>query len=118
MIPAKVSEAFARQSKACGNLDSPFMEQLMGLCATRDWPAGIIKDRIFAWEGDITPRAQSVPLRLAGALHALHLQGHDGLAPVYPPKQADDDALWDAVSHALTNDATFINEWINSAALG
>ena len=90
------------------------MEQLCTLFATRDWPAGPIKDRIFTWEGDITPQADSVPLRLAGALHALVLNGHATLTPVYPTNSATDDALWTAVSEALVTDATFIDDWINS----
>ena len=114
MTPAQVAEAFDYQSKACTALDSPFMGQLMALFATRDWPAGAIRDRVFAWPGDLGPRAQSVPLRLAGALHALHLQGHDGLAAVYPPQSPSDDTLWDAVCAAMTTDAAFIDDWINS----
>ena len=52
----------------------------MRACATMPWPAGTIRDRIFGWTGNITASGQSVPLRLAGALHALHLRGHDVLA--------------------------------------
>jgi hypothetical protein len=115
VTPIAIQEAFAFQSKACANLGSPFMGQLMALCATRDWPAGPIKDRIFTWQGDIGPAGQSVPLRLAGALHALHLQGHPTLDAVYPPKQPTDDALWDAVSTVLVEDADHIHDWINSA---
>lgn len=91
------------------------MGQLMSLCATGDWPEGRIRDRIFGWQGDMTPAADSVPLRLAGALHALHLQGHDRLSPVYPPAQTNDDALWQAVSETLVTDAAFIDAWIDSA---
>ena len=115
MTPAVIQEAFKGQSKACASLDSPFMGQLMQLFGTREWPAGSIRDRVFAWEGDISPRGQSVPLRMAGALHALHLQGHDRLAAVYPPKTVDDDMLWAAVSGTLVSDAAHINTWLNNA---
>ena len=115
MTPAHVSAAFAGQSIACAGLGSPFMGQLMQLFATRDWPEGGIRDRIFAWEGDLSPAAQSVPLRMAGALHALHLRGHEGLAAVYPPQTVADDQLWGAVAAALHKDAAFIDDWINSA---
>ncbi len=115
MTPAHVADAFDYQSKACENLGSPFMAQLMRLCATQDWPNGAIKDRIFGWPGDLGPGDQSVPLRLAGALHALHLLGHDGLAHVYPPESASDDNLWEAVSAALVSDTEHINTWLNSA---
>ncbi|MFQ1701821.1 DUF2332 domain-containing protein [Loktanella agnita] len=110
-----MSEAFDFQSKACASLGSPFMARLMGLFATRDWPQGAITDRIFNWAGDISPRAQSVPLRLAGALHALHLQGHAILGPVYPPHETSDDVLWRAVSDTLLSDTTAMNTWLDSA---
>jgi hypothetical protein len=90
------------------------MGQLCTLFATRDWPDGQITDRVFAWEGDVSARAASVPLRIAGALHALVLNGHTGLTTVYPPYNPDDDTLWTAVSEALVTDAAFIDDWINS----
>ncbi len=91
------------------------MGQLMRLCAEMAWPAGPITDRIFAWQGDISPRSQSVPLRLAGALHALHLQGHRVLGTVYPPQSVSDKALWEAVSATMISDAAQINTWLDSA---
>ncbi|KQI72142.1 hypothetical protein AN191_08335 [Loktanella sp. 5RATIMAR09] len=115
MTPTALQEAFLYQSKACISLGSPFMGRLMTLCATMAWPAGIITDRIFAWQGDIGPRGQSVPLRLAGALHALHLQEHAGLGAVYPPQDATDTALWGAVSTVLVAEADHINTWLDDA---
>ncbi len=115
MIPAAIQEAFLDQSDACAALGSPFMGRLMALCGTMDWPAGSVTDRIFAWQGDISPRGQSVPLRLAGALHALHLQGHAVLGAVYPPQTATDADLWDAVSATFLSEADHINTWLESA---
>ena len=115
MTPEKVKAAFAHQSSACENLGSPFMGTLMRLCATEPWPAGDVRDRVFAWTGDIGPGAQSVPLRLAGALHALRLQGHAGLEAVYPPRKADDATLWAAVSTALVSDTAYLMAWLDSA---
>lgn len=114
MTPDRVKQAFEIQSNACAALGSPFMGRLMQLFATRDWPAGAIRDRVFDWPGDLGPRAQSVPLRLAGALHALHLQTHTILSAVYPPQTVTDDALWDAVTTTLKSDAAFIDTWLNS----
>ncbi|PJI85067.1 hypothetical protein BC777_3063 [Yoonia maricola] len=115
MTPAAIQEAFSHQSKACAGLGSPFMGRLMALCGTQEWPAGPVTDRIFAWQGDITPAGQSVPLRLAGALHALHLKGHVGLGPVYPPNDVDDQTLWGAICACLVSDADHINTWLDSA---
>ncbi len=111
----KVQQAFAAQAQACKTLGSEFMHQLCQLFATRDWPDGIIRTRIFDWPGDISPAAASVPLRLAGGLHALHLKGHPRLAPLYPPQVVDDDALWEAVTEVLQTEAAFLDNWINSA---
>lgn len=91
------------------------MGQLMGLLGTRDWADGTIAKRIFSWKGDVSPRGQSVPLRLAGALHALRLQGNGTLAAVYPPHIVDDATLWDAVNAVLVDEADHINEWLDSA---
>ena len=91
------------------------MGRLMELFATRDWPGGPVTERIFGWPGDLGPRAQSVPLRLAGALHALHLQGQEVLTPLYPPNAPDDDALWRGVCETLQRDAEAIDRWIDSA---
>ncbi|MFN3664339.1 DUF2332 family protein [Yoonia sp.] len=101
--------AFARQAQSCVDLGSPFMGQLMRLCATQIWPASPVTDRIFAWQGDLGPTGQSVPLRLAGAFHALHLQGHPRTADVYPPTASSDATLWSAVSVLLMQEAAAIN---------
>ncbi|WP_341369029.1 DUF2332 family protein [Yoonia sp. BS5-3] len=109
-----MSTAFQRQAKACESLGSPFMGQLIRLFETRPWPEGQIRDRMFHWPGDISPRSQSITLRLTGALHALRLDGHDGLAQVYPPATPDDDTLWGAISAALITDAAKIDRWLDS----
>lgn len=115
MTPPALQAAFHNQAKACASLGSAFMGQLMALCATQPWPDGRVKDRIFGWTGDIGPNGQSVPLRLAGALHALHLQAHPVLAQVYPPHRPSDAALWQAVCETLIRDAGPIDTWLNSA---
>ncbi len=91
------------------------MGQLIGLLATREWPAGKVRDRVFGWQGDLSPRGQSVTLRLTGALHALRLKGHESLDAVYPPAQVTDDVLWNAVSDTLVSDADTIDRWLDSA---
>ncbi len=90
------------------------MGRLMQACADMPWPKGPVTTRIFTWEGDISPRGQSVPLRLAGALHALHLQGHSGLAKVYPSQEVDDQTLWAAIASTLHGEAVHIDAWLNS----
>lgn len=110
-----LAEAFRHQSRACTHLGSPFMGQLCNLLADRLAPTDPLRSRLFDWSGDLGPSGESLPLRLCGALHALHLQGCDALAPVYPPQKVQDDTLWAAIDAALTQHAAFIDAFINSA---
>jgi hypothetical protein len=53
------------------------MGRLMPLIAERLTAETAVGARILGWEGDVGPAGQSVPLRTAGALHALVLDGAD-----------------------------------------
>jgi hypothetical protein len=89
------------------------MERLLRLVADRldaDTPLGA---RLVVWPGDIGPRGASLPLRLAGALHALALTG-DPLAAVYPPHTSSEDSLWDAIADALARREKDVLRWIES----
>lgn len=109
-----VRAAFRAQAGHCRALGSPFMGHLMSLCADRLDDTGPVGARILGWEGDPTPEADSVPLRVAGALHALKLSGR-ALGEVYPPAAPSDDALWDAVSDAFTCHEAEILDWLARA---
>jgi hypothetical protein len=124
-----VREAFAEQAVTCEGMGSPFTARLCRLVAARLEPGGSVADRILGWPGDPRGRADALPLRLAGALHGLVLDGSDpGLAAVYPPNDPIDDALWSAVIAGFEAHATAIlarldgppqtNEPMRSAALG
>ena len=106
---------FHDQAKACAALGSPFTAQLMALFGNRlraDSPVG---DHVLNWDGDPSIQADSVPLRLAGALHRLVLQGDPDLTPLWPPHIAEDDALWSVVEPALTDKACQIIPLLGSA---
>lgn len=109
----RLREAFRFQAETCAELGSPFMARLMGLVAERLSPGGEVADALLGWDGDPSPRADAVPLRFAGALHALRL---DGLAldADYPPNEVSDDALWRAVEAAMGTHAGRIVEWLGS----
>ncbi|EAR51447.1 hypothetical protein OG2516_17041 [Oceanicola granulosus HTCC2516] len=106
--------ALRHQARSCAMLGSPFMERLLLLLADRLAPGTPVTDRLFGWEGDIGSSGDSVPLRLAGALHGLVLGGHAGLRAVYPPEEATDEALWAAVEAALRDEAEVLNRWLDS----
>ena len=77
-----VEDAFAKQVDWCERLGSPFTARVLRTVA-RDLPAPV-RD----WAGD--PVADALPLRVAGALHALVLSRRDPqLAACYPPHAPD-----------------------------
>lgn len=108
-----IREAFALQAKACAELGSPFMAQLLSVIGERMQPGSVVADRILNWKGDVSPFGQSVPLRLAGALHALVLSG-DAIKALYPPNQIDSDTLWRAVNHAFERESDRILAFLKS----
>jgi hypothetical protein len=116
-IEETVRLAFVKQANSCRELGSPFTAQLCTIASTRltaDHPVGA---KILSWEGDPSPNGDSVPLRLAGALHALVLSGTDrDLAACYPPHAIDNgDDFWNAVENALRSQAAFVLKRLKSA---
>ncbi len=109
-----VRDAFADQVVHCESLGSPFMGQLMRLFSERLEAGDPVSDHILAWPGNPFSYADSVPLRVAGALHALRLDGL-ALGDVYPPNQVDDATLWDAVSDAMRTHSARVLRWLESA---
>lgn len=113
----KTRDAFRDQAVACAAMGSPFTARLCALAAERLTRGEPVADRLLDWSGDPSGRADAVPLRLAGALHRLVLDGADaGLAAVYPPQdtKASDDALWNAVTEAMETWSPTILERLES----
>ena len=109
-----VRDAFRDQARACAALGSPFMARLMTLCADR-LSSGPVAKRVLGWPGDVGPSDASVPLRFAGALHALVRDGTDaGLAAAYPPAEVADAALWAAVAETLDRHEARVLAWLDS----
>ena len=108
-------DAFRHQATSCAALDSPFMARLLTLLADH-WPMDTAIARKFAsFGGDIGPAGHSLPLRIAGGLHALVLTQRDAaLMAVYPPHTPDDVALRDAVLAALVTHSDFLLDWVES----
>lgn len=108
--------AFRDQAGTCGRLGSPFMARLLTLLADT-WPDDSAIGRAMnRYEGDIGPAGHSLPLRIAGGLHALVLSGRDPeLAAVYPPNAPGTDALRGAVLAALSRHMDFMLDWTASA---
>jgi len=109
-----VIEAFRDQVRWCGELGAPFTQCLL-IAALADLESGgWLARRIGDWPGD--PVADAVPLRVAGALHALVLaEKSPALARHYPPHgRSDDAALWPAAIAALQADAPLLDDYLAS----
>lgn len=116
MSSEQVRQAFLDQAQYCDALGSPFTARICRLFAQRLAPGGAVSDTILDWPGDPSSKADSVPLRIAGCLHALVLEGKDAaLAATYPPNVADDEALWTTIFEALDTHSAFLLERLKSA---
>ena len=97
----QVRKAFDDQAMWCERLGSPFTARLMavlGAALDRDTRTGRV---VLDWTGRPDALGDSVPLRLAGALHALVRAGRDpGLAAVYPPHPLPDVAVLEAAARS------------------
>lgn len=106
-----VREAFRDQARACAALGSPLMGRLMSGLAEALTPGDPVSDRILTWQGDPSSRADSVPLRLAGGLHALILTGQ---APALAAAYASGHDPTDAALAAIQHHPDFLLDWLTS----
>ncbi len=92
------------------------MAQLLNVLV-REWHDGLpLPPKFNKFTGDIGPVGASLPLRLAGGLHALVLSRRDpGLSAGYPPNAADDATIWAEVARAMLEHAVFLDQWTDSA---
>ncbi|ATG49103.1 hypothetical protein CEW89_16925 [Celeribacter ethanolicus] len=109
--------AFSAQAKSCRDLGSSFTAELLDSFVTFGLPDGPIGARIAHWPGDISSNGASVPLRLAGALHGLVLEGRDTeLAAFYPPHPLAEPAeLHNAACAAISRHEAYIDHRLNDA---
>ncbi len=110
-----LARAFEHQAISCRRLGSPFMGQLFE-ALIRCWPyESRLGDYFGRFDGDIGPAGASLPLRIAGGLHALVLTGKSTeLKSVYPPTSASDADLQSTVSEALRQHEGFLLDWVQS----
>ncbi len=115
-MDARLHAAFDRQATACAALGSDFTARLMRIMA-QVWPSDTgLAQRAAAWPGEIGPGGASLPLRIAGGLHALVLEGKDAaLVAAYPPHQAGDGVLAQAVARALHSHDAALCDWTRTA---
>lgn len=99
-----------RQARACEAMGSPFTARLLRAVAAALPRAGPLADRLRAWAGT---KDDALPLRLAGALHALARSGDaPALAAAYPPAEQGDLAA--ALREALAAHEARLLPWLDS----
>lgn len=104
-----VRQAFRDQAAACATLGSPLMQRLMSGLAVALRPGDPVSDRVLGWQGDPSSRGDSVPLRLAGGLHALILTGQaPDLATLY---RTDADPTGTAIA-TIHRHPAFLLDWL------
>lgn len=108
----RIRAHFIGQAIGCRQLGSPFTALFCELMAERLDRSSAFGRRILDWPGD--PRADALSLRAAGACKAL---SSSGLAPdlraVYPPNQAEPEALWQALLAAIAGQDAFLTAYLD-----
>lgn len=111
-----LSQAFENQAVSCEALDSAFMGRVLRILAEVWEPSSKLGQAMSAYSGDIGPVGHSLPLRIAGGLHALVLSTQNPiLMAAYPPHDVDDTQLSKAIVAALRDHEPFLIEWTKSA---
>lgn len=106
-----LAKAFADQVETSHALGSPFMATLMSILPEVLPSAPQLCAVLSNWPGDVSSRGASLPLRLAGGLHALVRSGKaPELAPCYPP--ALGPGLKVALSATLERQEDWLLDWI------
>ena len=110
-----VRAAFTSQAAACAERGSPFTGRLceaLGRGLDRSTEVG---RRVLDWSGRPDARGDSVPLRLAGGLHALVRRSRvPRLAGLYPPAAVPEpEALEAALAEALRGAEAELLPWLD-----
>lgn len=112
----EIRQAFREQIVGGQLLGSLFTARLGRLMLDHLDRSTEVGRRIWSWEGDPGTRGDLVPTRLAGALHALIIDGKDDrLKAAYPPNDVGDDTLWTAIAGAFETHEAFILERMSFA---
>ena len=115
-MASNLAEAWQRQVAYCDAYGSPFTARVLE-AAWADWQGGgTLRELLPDWPGDAW--ADAVPLRVAGALHSLALDGSSSaLAALYPPRAEffDIQGGTAAVSEALRTHRDRVAVFLQSA---
>jgi hypothetical protein len=108
-----VHASFVKQIDWCERLGSPFTAIILRLVLADMEAVGSTADLTQGWPGD--PVADALPLRMAGALHALVLtKAEPDLAGLYPPNPIEPERLRAALHDVLQRQRAFIATFLKS----
>lgn len=108
-----VRAAFADQARSCRALGSELTAQIVEtLGAALSPEQGAVARRVLDWPGDVSSRGASVPLRLAGALHAQVLLWQ---APALAAAYARGEAPAALLIGTIAAHETEILQWLDHA---
>ena len=111
---ASVRRAFADQARWCAKLGSPFTSLLCQVAGERISRDTAIGRRVLDHPGPPDALGDALPLRLAGALHALVRSGDaEALSALYPPNPTPEAAdLWREVNTVLKDHEIALGAWL------
>ncbi|MEO9819747.1 MAG: DUF2332 family protein [Paracoccaceae bacterium] len=110
-----LTSAFLDQADTCARMGSPLMGRILRILSNGWNPDSELGRAMDEYSGDIGPAGHSLPLRIAGGLHALVLLEKDAkLVAAYPPNVVDDQTLQAAVLGALHTHEGFFLSWTTS----
>lgn len=110
----EIVQSFRDQAQWCEKLGSPFTSRLLEYAAEDLAQGGSLGNIIGRWHGD--PHADALPLRFAGALHALALSGiAPELTAAFPPCAIADKAkLWPVAMAAIDRHPAQVEAYLAS----
>ncbi|MBA4489582.1 DUF2332 family protein [Paracoccus sp. S1E-3] len=108
-----VRTAFAAQARSCRDLGSELTARIVETLGTALQPGqGAVARRVLDWPGDPSSRGASVPLRLAGAIHAQVLQDR---APALAAAYAQGEAPAALLLETIAGQEADILTWLDRA---
>lgn len=113
--PETVRAAFRQQAEYCRNMNSPFTAIICDVIGERLADHNKVGAHILGWKGKPDAMNDSVPLRLAGALHALAMREYNPpLTALYPPSLIPSkEAAWQVIENVLIEEETEILNWLD-----
>jgi hypothetical protein len=111
-LSASIGDTFRYQIVDCRELGSPFTATVLQILLENIEADGSLATALADWQGN--PRADALPIRLAGALHALVLSGaQPQLARCYPGgDQEDPAALRAAINMVIDQEQAHIARYL------